>query len=187
MRRAVAKCRVGGVKHQVKLRCQPSVGVGRQQANDLAVRTFFTSSRRPAGPLAPPTRRTASAPAGAPAAAATNAGRLARKAQSPGPPRHTAVTGGSAAERYACSRCPDCPGRVRTCQERLRRRLRRSSTLDRTCPKVPESAAIGSRDRSGSGCLTLKRQQRHRTHCPLPSPPCPPKALCCIPCTAQPC
>ncbi len=34
-------------------------------------------------------------------------------------------------------------GSAGTCQERLRRRLRRSSTLDRTCPKAPEIAAIG--------------------------------------------
>jgi len=51
---------------------------------------------------------------------------------------------------------PVLSGSSRTRQERLRRRLRRSSTLDRTCPKVPEFAAIGSRDRrgqdSGAGC-----------------------------------
>jgi hypothetical protein len=46
------------------------------------VQTFCTASRRPAGPLAPPTRRTASAPAGAPTAAATNAGRLAQNQKS---------------------------------------------------------------------------------------------------------
>lgn len=44
---------------------------------------------------------------------------------------------------------PVLSGSGRTRQERLRRRLRRSSTLDRTCPKVPEFAAIGSRDKSG--------------------------------------
>jgi len=46
------------------------------------VRTFCTSSRRPAGPLAPPTRRARlrSRYSGA------NAGRLARKIMKPGPP-----------------------------------------------------------------------------------------------------
>jgi hypothetical protein len=44
-------------------------------------------------------------------------------------------------------------GSGRTRQERLRRRLRRSSTHDRTCPRVPESAAIGSRDKSGQDGL----------------------------------
>jgi hypothetical protein len=40
-------------------------------------------------------------------------------------------------------------GTARTCQERLRRRLRRSPTLDRTCPKVPDSEAIESRAKTG--------------------------------------
>ena len=44
---------------------------------------------------------------------------------------------------------PVFSGSGRTRQERLRRRLRRSSTLDRTCPKVPEFAAIGSMGTSG--------------------------------------
>jgi hypothetical protein len=42
-------------------------------------------------------------------------------------------------------------GAARTCQERLRRRLRRSPTLDRTRPKAPEMAAIGSMGTSGRG------------------------------------
>ena len=67
--------------------------------------------------------------------------------------------GSAAGKGCPCSRCRDCPARAelnefsRACQERLRRRLRRSSTLDRTCPAVPELAAIGSRDRSGQGAL----------------------------------
>ena len=76
----------------------------------------------------------------------------------------------STAERCACSRCPDCPGRARTCQERLRRRLRRSSTLDRTCPKVPESAAIGSRGRSGHGGQEWPKRTR-QTVVPSGLPP----------------
>ena len=44
-----------------------------------SVRTLCTTSRRPAGSLAPPTRRTADAPA-----AAANAGRLARKHKASG-------------------------------------------------------------------------------------------------------
>jgi hypothetical protein len=72
-----------------------------------------------------------------------------REKRNPGPPLTYISHQGSNRERCACSRCPDCPGRARTCQQRLRRRLRRSSTLDRTCPKVPESAAIESRGKSG--------------------------------------
>jgi hypothetical protein len=126
-----------------------STSVGRERLIERlieSVQTFCTSSWRPAGPLAPPTRRTASAPA----AAATNAGRAGAKSRKRGAAmtysRHR-VAGGA----VACSRCWNCPGRARTRQERLRRRLRRSSTLDRTSPKVPEFAAIGSRGKSGHG------------------------------------
>ena len=47
-------------------------------------------------------------------------------------------------------------GSGRTRQKRLRRRHRRSSTLDRTCPKVPEFAAIGSRHTSGHGSCSYQ-------------------------------
>jgi hypothetical protein len=89
----------------------------------------WSRSRQAAGPLAPPTQRTASAPAGAPAAAATNAGRLAGNAKNPGATTYSSHRSGMR-PGGDCSRCPDCPGRARTRQERLRRRLRRSSTLD---------------------------------------------------------
>ena len=52
---------------------------------------------------------------------------------------------------------PILSGSGRTRQERLRRRLRRSSTLDRTCPKVPEFAAIGRMDASGQDELSNQR------------------------------
>jgi hypothetical protein len=53
-----------------------------------AVRTIFTSSRRPAGPLAPPPRRLAFAPA----PAANRARRLARSPRSEGPPEDQTLT-----------------------------------------------------------------------------------------------
>jgi hypothetical protein len=50
---------------------------------------------------------------------------------------------------------PVLSGSTRTCQERLRRRLRRSLTLDRTCPKGPEVAAIENMDTDGQDRKTL--------------------------------
>jgi hypothetical protein len=94
------------------------------------------------------------------------------KSGKPRAARHTAVT--RVQRRVRLLPLRNCPGRARTRQERLRRRLRRSSTLDRTCPKVPESAAIGSRGNSGqdgSDRLTLKRQLAGRPAAPRQWPP----------------
>ena len=47
-------------------------------------------------------------------------------------------------------------GPARTCQERLRRRLRRSPTLDRTCPTLPELAAYEGVPWAGLGSWSLR-------------------------------
>jgi hypothetical protein len=125
--------------------------------------TFCTSSRRPEdGPHAPPTRRPPYAHAGAsaPGRASFAAGWLARIPWDSSRPQlavhpHRAVGRAGrpvpavASLTVGCSRCEIF--RVdRNHQGRLRRRLRRSSPLDGTRPRVPELAAIGSREGPGA-------------------------------------
>jgi hypothetical protein len=62
-------------------------------------------------------------------------------------------------------RCEIVPGRARTRQEHLRRRAcARSSTLDRTCPRVPGQWQLSGQGRLGTG-LTLKRKDSAESPC----------------------
>ena len=98
-----------------------------------------------------------------------NAGRQARKAQNLGPACRTSVISEG---RRSCSRCQHCPGRTEpvkaVCDRRATASVNlpgertREDGLDRTCPKVPEMAAIGSRDTCGQNVMTFKRQQHRR-------------------------
>ncbi len=121
--------------------CKVSVRVVRVQGGPPG------RSRRQHGALA-------AASAGAPAAAAPSAGRLARKAQNLGPPlthsSRQSATLETVSRIWQLSGAGVLPtsvlsGSARTCQERLRRRLRRSSTLDRTCPTVLQLSGAGTR------------------------------------------
>ena len=125
----------------------------------VPVKTFGTS-RRPAGPLAPPARRSSLLPLAVPQRRRLppvgwrekrrqlRAASAVRQFQSAARGRDSRIWQLSGADVL-----PNLvlAGPARTChQERLRRRLRRSRTLDdRTCPKAPEFAAIGNRDKSG--------------------------------------
>jgi hypothetical protein len=106
--------------------------------------TFSTPSRRPAGTLAPPTRRTAALPLKLPLwQRRTPVGwREKHKARAAMTYRSHQ---GLAAKRATCSRCRNCPDRARTCQDRLRRRLRRSSTLDTCLPAVAAKLTLHAR------------------------------------------
>ena len=88
---------------------QRSVGV-RRRCPIASVQNFCTVSRRPAGPLAPPTRRARLRSRWRSRYGGANAGRLARKSGSPVPPlmydSHRRSPRGC-----PCSRCRYCPGR----------------------------------------------------------------------------
>jgi hypothetical protein len=95
------------------------------------------SARTPALPLALPLRRRQRRSAGAKITKPRAAFDIQ---QSPGISR---------GDRVSMLPLPVLSGSARTRQERLRRRLRRSSTLDGTCPKVPEFAVIGGMGTNG--------------------------------------
>ena len=78
----------------------------------LAVRTFCTVSRRPAGPHAPPTRRARLRSRWRSRYGGANPGRLARKSVEAGPLDIREVS--SVRVGRPCSRCRDCPGPDRT-------------------------------------------------------------------------
>ena len=122
------------------------------------MRTFCTVSRRPAGPLAPPTRRARLRSRWRSRSGGANAGRLARKDETSGrstyskfhlcrrgvpAPAAGIVRGRSEPVKAVCDRRT-------TASVELPGERTREDGLDRTCPDL-ELAAIGSRDTSGQG------------------------------------
>ena len=136
------------VKHQAEPMCQASSGTAHHVAQPACENFLygFKAARRAARAAA--AARSPPLPLDAPAAAApTPVGW--RETQNPGHHRRIAITGVQPLNVVSMLPLPLLSEAGRTRQERLRRRLRRSSTLDRTCPTVPEFAAIGSRDNNG--------------------------------------
>jgi hypothetical protein len=76
-----------------------------------SVQTFCTASRRPAGPLAPPTRRARLRSRWRSRYGGANAGRLARKAEDFGPPLTDSSYRELSRRGCPCSRCGIVQGR----------------------------------------------------------------------------
>ena len=126
----------------------------------------------PDGPLAPPTRRPCLRSRQGSRSGGPNAGRAGATNERPGPPRRAAFVGSRFYGYSGEAPAPTLSGADRTCQERLRRRLRRSSTLDGTCPQSQRSQLSGARKELGQnrvprpGRLTLNCQYSHcHTRC----------------------
>jgi hypothetical protein len=143
------------VKHQAEPMCKASSGTA--HGPDLGrVQTFCTVSRRPAGPLAPPPRRTRLRSRWRSRYGGANAGRLARKHGTRAAIDLQKSLG--SAVGCPCSRWPIVQGRSEPVKAVCDRRATapvelpgertHEDGLDRTCP-AKVMAAIGSMDASG--------------------------------------
>jgi hypothetical protein len=104
--------RNGCVTHQVKPRCRTSSGTGHRYMTVTCESFLCGFQGSPAGPLAPPTRRARLRSRWRSHDGGANAGRLARKAETPGRHDIQQSPGFSRGEWCACSRYRYCPGRA---------------------------------------------------------------------------
>jgi hypothetical protein len=153
------QAQASGVKHQMKPQWAGSTGVStisRSRTRQLgAARENFLYGFKaaPPGPLAPPTRRTAVAWLRSPLRRRQRRSGWRESAEPKGSPLTYSSHPGFI-ETDPLPPCRDCSGSARTRQERLRRRLRRSSTLDRTCSKAPDHWQLSGQGQEWPG-LTL--------------------------------